>query len=146
MPQRIRTGDPEEPGPPATITRARGLQQPVGAHHPLHPLAVDRQVQLSAGQRRDQPRKGTPLLKPNATRGRARLLCGDAPRGKQREQRDRGEHHERGTKSVEPCLLVDVEDRLRGFLAQTRLVEPRRQVRVRDERHGAGELRSRRSA
>src|SRR6266540_3993423 len=47
--------------------------------------------------------------------GRARLLCRDAPCGEEREQRDPGEHDQRSAKTVEPCLLVDVEDRLGGF-------------------------------
>jgi len=55
VPQRIRPGHPEESWPPPPIRRAGGLQQPVGAHHPLHPLAVDRPTQLATGQCGDHP-------------------------------------------------------------------------------------------
>jgi hypothetical protein len=55
VPQRIRTGHPEEPRTSPTVAGACWLQQLVGAHDPLHPLAIDRTAQLAAGQRRDHP-------------------------------------------------------------------------------------------
>jgi hypothetical protein len=113
-------------------------------------MATPSGSQLVARRRRDQVAKRSrtlgsltdEYLPPARTLpgGRARLLCRDAPRGEEREQRDPGEHDQRSAKTIEPCLLVDVEDRLGGFLAHACLVERCLEIGVRDEGHAAGEL------
>jgi hypothetical protein len=53
MPELVRPGDREIAGAPPATLRALGPQQPVLAHQPLHPLAVDPAGQLSPGERGD---------------------------------------------------------------------------------------------
>jgi len=53
MPELVRAGDPEEPRPSPPIAIAAALQESMRAHDPLHPLAVHRLAQRSAGQGSD---------------------------------------------------------------------------------------------
>jgi len=65
MPELIRAGDLEIARPPAAALRARGLQQPVLAHQPLHALAIDRSSRPTRGERRDHRAPPT-LIRPAA--------------------------------------------------------------------------------
>jgi hypothetical protein len=56
VPELVGPGHPEVAGPAAPVPVAGALEQPVGAHHPLHPLAVHRLAELTGRQRGDHPR------------------------------------------------------------------------------------------
>ena len=55
MPELIRALDPEVAGPAPAARGPMALEQALGAHHPLGPLAGDRSVDLPARERRDHP-------------------------------------------------------------------------------------------
>ena len=72
VPQLGRPLDPEEAGPAAPGLAPAALEQPVLAHHAQHPLAVDRDAELAAGERPDHPvTGGTALLCHSISFGRA---------------------------------------------------------------------------
>jgi hypothetical protein len=55
LPELPRPLDPEEAGPLPALERTAALDQPALAHHPQHPLAVDRDAELAPHQGADHP-------------------------------------------------------------------------------------------
>lgn len=70
VPQLIRPGDLEVPGPLVAALAALGLQQAVLAHQSLHALAIHCGAELSRGERGDHPcrRSGSPARPPRPGR------------------------------------------------------------------------------
>ena len=64
MPELVRSGGLEVPGPASAGFAADGLQQPVLAHQPPTTLAIDRLARASGGDRGDHPRPTEVLESP----------------------------------------------------------------------------------